>query len=149
MVLGWVLPIMRIEIFKDVIIIGRITFLDETRSVFTTISKLFSSGNWFPAVLIILFGIAIPFVKTITVYWLLIGKQHLNKINTIILNLSKWAMADVFALGLLIAFLAANSLEQTQAKFLIGFYFFAAFVLASVFTSYLLQKWYRNNAKTE
>jgi uncharacterized paraquat-inducible protein A len=144
MVLGWVLPIISINISVDLKLLSY-TLLNESRSVFGTIEKLFSTGNWFPAMLILIFGIAIPVIKTITVYWLLIANQPLNRIHKIILNLSKWAMADVFALAILIAFLAANSLNQTQATFLSGFYFFSAFVIISVCASYLLQKYMQKN----
>lgn len=54
--------------FADVLIIGKYYFLQETRSVFGTLEKLFENGNWFPAILILLFGIIVPVTKTIVFF---------------------------------------------------------------------------------
>ena len=143
MIAGWLLPILSIDIYADVPIIGRYYFLQETRSVFGTIGKLFENGNWFPALLILLFGIAIPLLKMIAVFGVLFSnKNGLKPATRFVLSLSKWAMADVFALGMLIAFLAANSLGQTRAEFHAGFYFFAAFVITGLIVSQLLLRWH-------
>jgi paraquat-inducible protein A len=46
-------------------------------------------------------------------------------------SISKWAMADVFAVGVFIAFLAANALDNLDAKLHPGYYFFVAYCLVS------------------
>jgi len=131
MVLGWVLPIISIDIFADVPIIGKYYFLQETRSVLGTLEKLFKNGNWFPALLILLFGILVPMAKTVCIFLILAQHKLSEKIRYFVGAISKWAMADVFAMGILIAFLAANSLGQTQANFHAGFYCFAAYCILS------------------
>ena len=45
-----------------------------------------------------------------------------------------------FAMGILIAFLAANSLEQTQAIFHAGFYCFTAYCILSTLVAQLVLK---------
>lgn len=138
MISGWVLPIISMDIFADVPIIGKYYFLLETRSVFGTLEKLFENGNWFPAFLILLFGILVPVTKTICIFLILLSNKLTQKMKHFISSISKWAMADVFAMGILIAFLAANSLGQTQANFHIGFYCFAAYCILSHIISHLI-----------
>ena len=64
--------------------------------------------------------------------------------------LSKWSMADVFAMGVLIAFLAANAatvenagfspIVQFDATLHSGFYWFLAYCLVSNLTGQLAEK---------
>ncbi len=140
MVLGLVLPIISMDIFADVPIVGKYYFLQETRSVLGTLEKLFDNGNWFPALLILLFGIIVPVTKSVFITIFLFSGKALEKWRHFISIISKWAMADVFAMGILIAFLAANSLGQTQANFHAGFYCFAAYCIFSTLVAQLVLK---------
>jgi paraquat-inducible protein A len=141
MIFGWVLPIISMDIFADVPIIGKYYFLQESRSVFGTLEKLIENGNWFPALLILLFGIIVPVTKTIYIFLILFSGKVSVKVKQFIASISKWAMADVFAMGVLIAFLAANSLGQTQANFHAGFYCFATYcILSNVVAQMVLKK---------
>ena len=45
--------------------------------------------------------------------------------------MSKWAMADVFAVGIFIAFMAGNAIDNLDAKLHPGFYYFIAYCLIS------------------
>jgi uncharacterized paraquat-inducible protein A len=46
-------------------------------------------------------------------------------------SMSKWAMADVFAVGVFIAFMAGNAIDNLDARVHPGFYFFIAYCLVS------------------
>ncbi len=140
MFFGWVLPIISMDIFAEIPIFGKYYFLQDTRSVFGTLEKLFENGNWFPALLILLFGIIVPLTKTICIFFILFSNKVSAKMKQFIASISKWAMADVFAMGILIAFLAANSLGQTQANFHAGFYCFATYCIISIFISQMVLK---------
>jgi len=141
MIPGWTLPIISMDIFADVPIIGKYYFLSETRSVFGTLEKLMNNGNWLPALLILLFGILVPVIKTGAIFAFIFSKRTPEKWVRFISYISKWAMADVFAMGILIAFLAANSLGQTQANFHSGFYFFTAYCILSNLLAQLVVKY--------
>jgi uncharacterized paraquat-inducible protein A len=60
--------------------------------------------------------------------------------------LSKWSMADVFVMGLLVAFLAGSAADQTgdmltmHAQLGIGFYYFLAYCLFSVAAGTMLRE---------
>ncbi len=59
-------------------------------------------------------------------------------------HISKWSMADVFLIGVFIAFLAANSIDQSkdvlqvQATLGTGFYYFLGYCLLSILSSQFL-----------
>ena len=46
-------------------------------------------------------------------------------------SISKWAMADVFAAGIFIAFLAGNAMDNLDAKIQPGLYYFVSYCLVS------------------
>ncbi|HMP93219.1 MAG TPA: paraquat-inducible protein A [Phnomibacter sp.] len=128
MLYGWFLPIMDIDIFAEVPILGRYYFLKETRSIAGTLAKLWQTGHALPAGLIFIFGMLLPGLKALVLPYALFTPQPPARLIQAIGLMSKWAMADVFALGVFIAYLAANALGQTQASLGPGYYFFVAFV---------------------
>src|ERR1043165_545108 len=71
----------------------------ETRSVVGAAKKLHDTGNNFVAGLILLFSILIPFIKAALIIpvFLLHGKPASGRIYRFVRAISKWAMADVFA----------------------------------------------------
>ena len=109
---------------------------DKTRSILGTARDLWNSGYLLVAVLIVFFSAVIPSAKIVILMLalLLSQNQRLIKINGF---LSKWSMADVFAIGVIIACLAANAassesaLINFQAELHSGFYWFVAYCLAS------------------
>ncbi len=142
MIAGWLLPILTLKISVDVPIIGQYNLFNETRSIVGTMSHLFEIGKLFPAFLILLFGILIPVAKTAGTFYALVATS--GKANTIaawVHVISKWAMADVFAISILVAFLASNSLENTQAILHIGFYIFTAYVLLSAMLAHFTHQY--------
>ena len=109
---------------------------DKTRSILGTAQDLWNSGYLLVAVLIVLFSAVIPSLKIMMLLLALVisRNQSLIKINGI---LSKWSMADVFAIGVIIACLAANAASSEsaiinfEAELHSGFYWFVAYCLVS------------------
>lgn len=135
---GWVKDMLHIDISAHFIV--DINLFNEDRSVLGTLGSLWRSANYWPFFLIFLFGIIVPIIKSLLIFYLLIthgphawGYKFLNAI-------SKWAMADVFAISILVAFLGANAMENTKANLEIGFYCFTAYVLLSAIIVVLLGK---------
>jgi uncharacterized paraquat-inducible protein A len=130
--LGWTLDMLTIRIVVTVPIVGSISLMDETRSVLGTLQKLWETGNIFPFILIALFGILIPIVKTAFIFRIILSPNSTGAFaRNFVDRISKWAMADVFAIAILVSFLAAGALDYTYASFRPGFYYFAAYVVVS------------------
>ena len=69
---GWVLDILHINITAHYII--TVELFDERRSVLSTLKNLWQTNNYWPFLLIFLFGIIVPIVKSILLFYLLVVK---------------------------------------------------------------------------
>jgi uncharacterized paraquat-inducible protein A len=139
---GLVLDILKIDITASFFV--EINLFNESRSVFGTLRALWEAGAWLAFSLILLFGLIVPVAKSIIVFYILAGKNVSPSWYRAVSLSSKWAMADVFAISIFIAFLGANAMKYTTAVLEPGFYFFAAYVLLSAFIVGFLGK--MNNA---
>jgi paraquat-inducible protein A len=142
---GWVKDMLHINVTAHYVI--DFELLDEKRSVLGTLNKLWQTANYFPFVLIFVFGIFIPIIKSLAIFYLLSVKNTNPFWLKFVTSISKWAMADVFAISIFVAFLAAGSMDSTKANVEIGFYFFAAYVILSGIVSMLLPKYINTNQK--
>jgi uncharacterized paraquat-inducible protein A len=106
---------------------------NETRSIIGAIKSLHESGNDFVAGLILLFSVLVPLVKAVLMVPILTAKDpaRRRRLFLFVRSISKWAMADVFAIGVFIAFLAAKATSNMAASLGPGFYWFTAYCLVS------------------
>ena len=124
---------------------GTSRIYDKTRSILGTASDLWQSGYILVAILIVTFSAIIPGFKTLLLLLAAISPKPNNflQINSL---LSKWSMADVYAIGVLIACLAANASSQKnaviqfEAQLHPGYYWFVGYCLTSVLLSQLISK---------
>jgi paraquat-inducible protein A len=106
---------------------------EETQSILRAIRRLYDSKNYFVAGLILLFSVIVPFIKAAMLAVILTIKNPEMKYRLYLLvrSMSKWAMADVFAVGIFIAFMAGNAIDNLDARVHPGFYYFIAYCLIS------------------
>ncbi|WP_257263178.1 paraquat-inducible protein A [Endozoicomonas sp. ONNA2] len=128
---------------------GTSTVYKRKRSILGTAGDLWNSGYHFVALLIVIFSLVIPVTKLGCLMLAnVVQKNHkLLGLNSV---LSKWSMADVFAIGVLIAFLAVNAkaagnvgpsqVVQFDATLHSGFYWFVAYCLVSNLMGQLAEK---------
>jgi len=105
----------------------------QTQSVLQAVRTLHDSGNDFVAGLILFFSITVPFLKAMTLVIILTLRNPATRYRLYLMvrSLSKWAMADVFAVGVFIAMLAARGSDNLDGTPGPGFYYFAAYCLVS------------------
>jgi len=125
---------------------GEIEVYQQTRSIVGSVKHLYRVGSPTAATLILLFSIIVPFTKIALVLWALFHRDLQRQKRTLhfVELIAKWAMADVFAVALFIAYLAARAsqtppgpgfvpqLATFSATFGPGFYWFAAYCLVSL-----------------
>lgn len=111
--------------------IVRMSLFSEDKSILGTLNSLWSTGNYFPFSLIFLFGIIVPVVKSIIITFIIATGNRQYLLFKWVTVISKWAMADVFAISIFTAFLGANAMQNTEAKLQPGFYYFAGYALLS------------------
>lgn len=106
---------------------------NETRSVVGAIRSLHDSGNDFVAGLILLFSVLVPLTKVALLVPMLVWRRSpwAGRLARFVQGISKWSMADVFAVGMLIALLVARGTANLSAVAGSGFYFFTAYCLVS------------------
>lgn len=140
---GWVKDVLQINITIHFMV--DINIFNEKRSVFGMLDKLWKAGNYWPFLLIFLFGIIVPLVKSAIIFYIILAKKHNIKWRHFVNAISKWAMADVFVIGIFVAFLGANAMENTKAVLMPGFYYFSGYVLLSAAIAFLLGKMLNNS----
>ena len=141
---GWILNILHIEI--NVHYIVDFTLFSEDRSILGLLKKLWTDSNYWPFLLIFIFGIIVPLIKSGLIFYILLGKNPDSKWHRFVSTISKWAMADVFAISIFVAFLGANAMESTKAVLQPGFYYFSGYVLLSGLVAMFCQKMLSNSA---
>lgn len=113
----------------------------QSQSILESVQSLYNGGNLFVAGLILFFSITVPFLKAVLlliIVWNNNGPAQ-RRLYAFARSVSKWAMADVFVVGVLMAFLAAKGTDNLDAKAEPGFYFFAAYCLVSNLAFQLLE----------
>jgi hypothetical protein len=127
----------------------------QTRSILGSVRHLYRVGSTVAATLILVFSVLVPFTKATLVMWAVLHRDRDRRRRTLhfVELIAKWSMADVFAMALLIAYLAARASQTpagpgypTQvvvfaATFGPGFYWFASYCLVSLGTQQATARW--------
>jgi hypothetical protein len=123
----------------------------QTRSIVGSVRHLYSVGSNTAATLILLFSIIVPLTKSLLVTWAVLQSQVERRRFTLFFveMIAKWSMADVFAVAVMIAYLAAQASQSASgtaivvfdASFGIGFYWFAAYCLTSLAVQQFSARW--------
>ena len=131
---GLVKPIMSFKASADIPLLGNVVLTETTQSVVSTIRTLWEQNNKLVAILILLFSIMVPLTKAVSQLAILFFKPLRNKpaIHKFIAAISKWSMADVFVVGVLLTFMTTQSDENMQAWLHEGFYYFLAYCIISI-----------------
>ena len=110
----------------------------QTRSILESVRSLHESGNSFVAGLILLFSIVVPVAKGTALLSALAFKDQTtrHRIHGFINLISKWSMADVFLVGVYVAYLSAKATDNLDAQIHEGFYYFTAYCLVSITSLY-------------
>lgn len=105
----------------------------QTQNVLQAVRTLHQSGNDFVAGLILFFSVTVPFLKALALVVILTLRNPTARYRMYLFvrSFSKWAMADVFAVGVFIALLAAQATDNLEGIPGKGFYFFASYCLVS------------------
>lgn len=104
-----------------------------------TVTELANENHKMLAFLIFFFAIVVPVTKTLLLSLGLIfpGKPLGQKSSRIVFYIGKWAMADVFVVGITIALMTVKSHVMVQAEARSGLYVFAAYVILSTLAAQL------------
>ena len=133
-----------------------------TRSILGAVRELFDSGNYLVSFLILLFSIIVPVSKGSMLLGSIYASQQRvrERLVKIVDLIGKWSMADVFVIGVFLAFLATENQVQ-ENRFQVealgaqlevgivtrvtstlgpGFYFFLSYCIFSIFWTQVLKQ---------
>ena len=139
---------MTMEVLNQIQVSGTVVIQDTAKSILGTSQNLWQEGNLLVAFLIVFFSLVVPVIKLALLASSTLFKN--TKLSQLLRNssglLSKWSMADVFVMALIISFLAikassgTSTLLQTEITLESGFYYFLGYCLLSILSSQLLIK---------
>ncbi len=134
------------QLVDQIDLTGDIPAYDKSRSILDTVEELYQANQWLVAFLIALFSIIVPVSKSFLMIIASFLSQKSARLSRVIIRLiSKWSMADVFVVAIIVAFLAANATQQTEelfslnAEFGKGFYYFLGYCLLSILSMQLME----------
>lgn len=85
------------------------------------------------ALLILLFSIMTPLMKILLSLYLLVKKSLSPQAASLLAFISKWSMADVFIVAILLSVFSLSEGQGQIAEVAVGFYFFAGYCLLAHF----------------
>ena len=134
---GIITPILMIVIHKNVNYLGDIVLSFESKTIIGTIEHLYNNANYPVAIVILLFSVIVPLLKTLSMIAVIIWKEfHIaQKLVALFKHLGKWSMLDVFVVSLLLVYLSAGSSENSYSEIESGLYIFLIYVILSIITS--------------
>ena len=134
LLLGLISPILMVTIHKNVEYLGDIILSFESKGILGSIDKLWGSGDYVVALVILLFSVIMPMLKILSLLFIVIFVEHkfAQHIVTFFKLIGKWSMLDVFVVAIFLVYLTANKGDVSRAEIEVGLYFFLAYVLVSM-----------------
>jgi paraquat-inducible protein A len=141
-------PILSLEAGKQLPVIGETVFQFKSKGVLTTIDALRQSGNAWLALLLLIFSVVVPLLKTalVGVTWWNHDHHLFRKGLNLSHHIGKWSMADVFVVAILVAYFANSGEDLTEAEVQVGLLFFTAYVLLSLLGTQLITRGIKSSA---
>ena len=142
LVFALISPLIMMIVYQSFPILGEVTLSFESKSIISTIEKMYHDSNYILAGLVLLFSIMIPLLKSLVLllYGFFKESGMGNKLVKLVDKIGKWSMADVFIVALLVVFFSTKQNIHTSIKLEVGLYFFIGYVLLSMVGSGMLGK---------
>lgn len=140
LITGWFAPILEITAYQDIPLLGNTIFQYESKSIVTTLMKMFENQQYGIAAIILLFTVITPVIKTLLLLTISFQeKLHLSsKRIGFLSSIGKWSMLDVFVVAIVVTYFSMKSNGQTDANLQIGVYYFSIYVILSMICTYIV-----------
>lgn len=142
LLVGLSAPILSIGLTAEIPVLGKTVLQFESKGILSTVLTLQQSGNHWLAVLLFVFSILIPMLKTLVTGLTFFARTHHWSLRGLALvrHIGKWSMADVFVVAILIAFFAHHGKSLTDTEVQVGLYFFAIYVVMSILATQIIDR---------
>jgi uncharacterized paraquat-inducible protein A len=121
--------------------LGKMTLYNQTRSIIGTVRNLYDTGNLLVAGLILLFSVIVPVAKGLSLLYVLALRNapFRRPLLRFVSAIGKWSMADVFVMGIFLAYLATGAAVGVTAQLHRGFWYFLGYCLLSVASAQMMR----------
>lgn len=138
---GLTTPMLSLKIGANLPLVGELVVHETTQTILNTVQTLHENDNSIVAGFIFLFSVIIPILKAVILLLVLFVKKlgMRSKLHKFVATISKWSMADIFVVGVLLATLATSSEDAIEAHLHEGFYYFAAYCIISILASQVMK----------
>lgn len=138
---GLMLTMMTLKVGTVLPLVGQLDLYESSQSIIQTIDALFSNNNNLVAWLILLFSVVVPVLKTVMLLLVLLFNHHRSRESMLkfVSVIGKWSMADVFVVGIFMAYLATQSNQAVSATLHQGYYYFTAYCVLAILGTQLIQ----------
>lgn len=126
---------------------GQVEIYRKHRSILGTVQDLMQSGNFLVGLLIATFSVIVPTLKLLAQAVLIFTQGSTAIMLTRVIDtISKWSMADVFVVAIIVSYLAGNAKDQMgelivmHAQLEIGFWFFTGYCLFAIASNLLMSR---------
>jgi len=142
LVFALISPLIMMIVYQSFPVLGEVTLSFESKSILSTIAKLYHDSNYIIAGLVLLFSVVIPFFKSavLLLYGFFKESGMGQNMVSFVDKIGKWSMADVFIVAVLVVFFSTKQDIHTSIKLEVGLYFFIGYVLLSMIGSSLIGK---------
>ncbi|KRT54999.1 Paraquat-inducible protein A [endosymbiont of Ridgeia piscesae] len=140
LLVGLTTPILSVEASKELPLLGETVFQFKSKGILSTIGALWQNGNLWLTLLLFLFSVVLPLLKTLLVTITLWNSEHhlIRRGLHFSHQIGKWSMADVFVVAILVAYFANSGQDLTEAEVQVGLVYFAAYVVLSLLGTQLV-----------
>ncbi len=147
---GLMFAMMTLKVGTVLPLVGQVDLYESTQSIIQTIDNLFFNKNYLVAWLILLFSVVVPVLKTLMLLLVLLfhkrrSREFMLKFVSVI---GKWSMADVFVVGVFMAYLATHSNQAVSATLHQGYYYFTAYCVLAILGTQLIDIRDRDQVET-
>lgn len=115
------------------------TIFEETRSIWQTVQSLHDAGYAGVGFMVVTFSVIIPVTKGLLIIWTWLSPARWRW--QLIAMISKWSMADVFVVAILVSFFTAQATAELQSSLHDGFYWFTSYCLLSIISGQCLARY--------
>lgn len=115
------------------------TLFQETRSIWETVEYLHQAGYTEVGIMVVTFSVVIPVTKGLLILWAWLSPTPWRW--KLIAGVSKWSMADVFVVAILVSFFTAKATAELQAILHEGFWWFTGYCLLSIISGQCLAQY--------
>lgn len=123
-----------IGVSAPLLTLEKMYFFENTVSLFSTVTELFSQKEWFLFIVIALFSLCVPIIKIASLVLILnldyAKNSFLDKMLHVIELIGKWSMLDVFVVALLLVSVKLGVLAKVEVHY--GLIAFASSVLLTI-----------------